>query len=494
MPMRKSRGEPKRRRSGPVQPAASRPPMVWPGELNGSTGRNWPLLPSSAWSASSVIPASTLTTMSACECSSTRSRAVVRSSMLSRAGGSPISAARPPPTGKTASPASAASWSRFARSAAVTGFSTAALLIRGPRELTASASDIGVPAKSRRSLGLRGAKFVGFLPPLGLDRETRASGELGVLAFRVGEDLARVHDPVRVQRDLHTLHRIEVVGAVDPGHEGALLESDPMLARECTTQLDDRAQHLFTCALHLRQHVAFAKVEQDVGMQVAVARVEDIRNRKLVVDADLADSRQDLGQLGARHDTVVQVVVGLDATERADRALAACPQEVALGRTLGFAHRVALVLREHPTHRGHQLEGRLGNAVDLGQEDRAGVGRIARLVVRLHRADGNPVHHLERRWDYAGSDDRGHRLAGRLDGGERGEQRGDAGRGAQEAHLDLRDGAKRSFRADEYAAKVEPNAIRRISTYPLDASVGEHHLHAEDVIRGDAVVKAVRAA
>src|SRR6266849_9985031 len=205
--------------------------MVWPGELKGSRGRNCPLLPSSSWSASRVIPASTLTTMSACECSSTRSRPLRRRSMPSRAGGSPISAARPPPTGKTAMPASAAWWRAFATCSAVAGFSTVARLLRGPRELMAEPLSSWV-----------------LSPPLRLDREAGAAGQVRHLALWVGEDLARVHDPVHIERILHSPHRIQVVLAEHPRHERALLEPDPVLARQRATEFDDRAQHLLARA------------------------------------------------------------------------------------------------------------------------------------------------------------------------------------------------------------------------------------------------------
>ena len=141
-------------------------------------------------------------------------------------------------------------------------------------------------------------------------------------------------------------------------------------------------------------------------MQVAVSGVKDVGNRELVMHADLADSRKDLRQPASRHDAVVQVVVGLDTAERADGALAAGPQQVAFGRALGFAHGVAVVVGEDLTDGGHQLQRRLGDSVDLDQEHGAGVGRIARVVMRLHRADGDAVHHLEGRWNYAVADHR----------------------------------------------------------------------------------------
>ena len=194
--------------------------------------------------------------------------------------------------------------------------------------------------------------------------------------------------------------------AENPGHERGLLETDAVLARKRAAELDHRAEHLLARAFHLRQHIAVAEVEQDVGMQVAVAGVEDVRDRQLVVHADLTDGREDLRKPASGYDAVVQVIVGLDASQRADRALAAGPQQVALGRSLSFAHRIAVVLGEHMADCVHQLERRLCDAVDLDQKHGAGVGRIARVVVRLHRADSDAVHHLERGGDDAVTDHR----------------------------------------------------------------------------------------
>src|SRR5207245_78852 len=130
-------------------------------------------------------------------------------------------------------------------------------------------------------------------------------------------------------------------------------------------------------------------------------------------------------------------------------------------------------------------------AVDLDQQDGAGVGRIARVVVRLHRPDGDAVHHLERGGDDAATDHSGDSLACGLDRGEGGEQRRHAGWRAEQADLDLGDRAKGPLGADEYAAQVEADAIRYIPADPMNASVREHDLHAQNVVGGDAVIEAV---
>ena len=59
---------------------------------------------------------------------------------------------------------------------------------------------------------------------------------------------------------------------------------------------------------------------------------------ELVRVGDLVDAAQHLDEPGARHDRVVQVVVGRDARDRAERRLAALPQQRPLGVVGGDAH------------------------------------------------------------------------------------------------------------------------------------------------------------
>jgi len=166
-----------------------------------------------------------------------------------------------------------------------------------------------------------------------------------------------------------------------------------------------------------------AQVEEDVRVQVAVARVEDVGDGQAVVLADLADPAQHLGQAGAGHDAVVQVVVGPDATEGPDRALAAGPQQLALGGVGGRPQAAGLARAQDALDGLRQLGAALLHAVDLDQEHRPRVDRVAGPVVGLDGADGDPVHHLQGGRHDAVADDVGDRVAGGLDRGEGGHQR-----------------------------------------------------------------------
>ena len=153
-----------------------------------------------------------------------------------------------------------------------------------------------------------------------------------------------------------------------------------------------------------------------------------------------------------------------------------------------------MVLGENLADCVHQLERRLGDAVDLDQQDGAGVGRVAGVVVRLDRADGDAVHHLQGRGYDAVTDHRRHGLACGLDARKGGQQRCDAGRHAQELHLDLRDRAEGSFGAHEDPAQIEADSVGGVAVDPVHRPVRQNDLHPEDVVRGDAVVQAVRTA
>src|SRR5260370_10640985 len=106
---------------------------------------------------------------------------------------------------------------------------------------------------------------------------------MDMLARWVGKDLAGVEDAVYIEHILDALHGVEVVRAVDPGHEGTLLEADPVLAGQCASELHYGAQHFLAGALDLVHHLAVAQVEQDARAHAAVASVTHIADPQLLL-------------------------------------------------------------------------------------------------------------------------------------------------------------------------------------------------------------------
>ena len=112
----------------------------------------------------------------------------------------------------------------------------------------------------------------------------------------------------------------------------------------------------------------------------------------------------------------------------------------------------------------------------------------------LDGLDGEPVHHLDGRGHDARPDDGRNCSAGVVLVLEDREHGGDRlGYGLQ-AHGDLGRHGQRSLGPDEYAAKVVAGELVTAAANPRQGAVGEHDLHAHDVVGGDTVGQTVGAA
>ena len=138
---------------------------------------------------------------------------------------------------------------------------------------------------------------------------------------------------------------------------------------------------------------------------------------------DRVDLAQHVDELGARDDRVVQVVVGRDPGDRAERRLAALPEQRALGLVGRDAHGARTVRAADAADRVDLVRDAVGEAVDLDEQHRGGVARVARADVVLDRAGDLGVHHLERGGHDAGRDDPAHGGGGVLDRREVEQQR-----------------------------------------------------------------------
>ena len=143
------------------------------------------------------------------------------------------------------------------------------------------------------------------------------------------------------------------------------------------------------------------------------------------------------------------------------------------------------------------LEARLAlglRAIQLHHERRARVHRVAGAGGALGGADREVVHHLDR----AGHDPLRHdscdHLAG-LDGGaEEGHERANSLGLRHHAQPDPGRDAERALRADEGAEQVITRVVELGAAERDLGPVGQHQLEAGYVVRGEAVLEAMRAA
>ena len=150
-----------------------------------------------------------------------------------------------------------------------------------------------------------------------------------------------------------------------------------------------------------------------------------------------------------------------------------------------------------PTDPLHPFELRLHlhpDAVELNHQRGGCVERVAGAGRLLTRFDRQRVEHLDGGRDDAGRDDVADRVARLLGVGEVGDQRADRLGLAQQPHGDLGDDADGAFRADDQGAQVRPDLVQRVAAQGDHAAVGAHHREPEDMVCGEAILQAVRAA
>ena len=265
---------------------------------------------------------------------------------------------------------------------------------------------------------------------------------------------------------------VEVVRREDQRHVVALLQPDAVLARQHATRVYARGDDLLPRRHHPFEDAFGPAVEHDQGMQVAVAGVEHVHHHQLMAGGDLVDPAEDVDQLRAGDDGVVQVVVGGDAGDGAESRLAPLPQKGPLGVVGRHPHVAGAVLATDAVDdlggRGHAR----GKPVHLDEQYGRRVTREAGVHEVLHRPRDLGVHHLEGGGDDAGGDDPRHGGGRVLDGGEI-EQEGPYGRRVRrQAHGDPGGDAHRALAPDEGPAQVVTRRLRVETTEQHERAVG----------------------
>src|SRR5882672_12291341 len=111
-------------------------------------------------------------------------------------------------------------------------------------------------------------------------------------------------------------------------------------------------------------------------MEVAVARVEDVGDAKPVPHSRLFHESKDVGQASAGDDPVLHVVVRGQATHSGERALAACPEPLALQGARSDANLARKVSAADLLDPRARVIEAIARTVDLEKEDPAGVEGI----------------------------------------------------------------------------------------------------------------------
>ena len=161
-------------------------------------------------------------------------------------------------------------------------------------------------------------------------------------------------------------------------------------------RVDAVAQNLLAGRSRLFQLAGLARIEQNDGVHVAVARVEDVADGEAVLLRDLADEVQGGRDLGARHHAILHVVGRADAAHRAEGVLAALPEQVALFGRSRHAELARAALVADLANLLDLLLHHFAQAFELDQQHRGGVHGIAGVRGLFHHAQHHAIEHLDR--------------------------------------------------------------------------------------------------
>ena len=267
-----------------------------------------------------------------------------------------------------------------------------------------------------------------------------------------------------------------------------------MLAGDGAADFDAQGQDVGAECLGTVKFARLIGIEQNQGMQIAVAGVEHVGAAQAVLHFHRLDADQDLGQLLARDGAVHAVVVGRDAARRREGVLAAGPELHALRFRLRHLDGAGAGRLQHLRHALDFLVHFELGAVRFAQQNGGGVDVVAGLDERLDHARRRAVHHFKASRDDAGGDHAGHRVAA---GDDVVERRHDDARRLRLGHqLDRHfgDDAEHAFGADEDRQQVQAGRVKRLAAQFDDVAVDGGDPHAQHVVHGQAVFEAVHAA
>ena len=132
--------------------------------------------------------------------------------------------------------------------------------------------------------------------------------------------------------------------------------------------------------------------------------------------------------------------------------------------------------------------------VELDDQQRLDVERIAGVDELLGGVDRGLVHHLHAAGDDARADDARDAFAGILGARKADQHRARGLRLLQDAHRDLGDDAEQALRAGDDADQVVAAGVEMLAAEAQHLAGHQHHFEAEDVVGGHAVFQAMHAA
>ncbi len=326
--------------------------------------------------------------------------------------------------------------------------------------------------------------------PTGVDMH---AAKLGA-AMQCREYLAGIEQALVVEGALDALLLIEIDLRKHHRHQVALLDADAMLAGEHAADLDAEPEDVGAELLGAIELAGIVGVIKDQRMQIAIAGVKHIGDAQAVLGRHFLHAHQNQRQLGARNGAVHAQVVGRDAADRGECRLTSSPEQQPLVFRVRHPARDRAALLRDLLDAFEQMIDLGARAIELDDQQRLDVERIAGMNEFLDRMDRRPVHHLHAARNDAGADDARHAFAAILGFQETDQGRARGLRTLENAHGNFRDNAKQTFGPGNDAEQIVTAGIQVTAAEPYDFAGYQDQFAAEQIIRGHAVFEAVHAA
>ena len=162
----------------------------------------------------------------------------------------------------------------------------------------------------------------------GLRRFVAGGARRGGLTFR--DFLAWVEHPVRIKRGLdpaHQGHRPWAELPLDVLHLGG---ADAVLAGERSTHVQNRLEQFARCSVGTGTFPLDAWIDEESCVDIAIAEMAEVHDRKLVLDAELVRVRYQLGHPVARDHNIFVHLADLHRRNRSADRLARRPEALGL--------------------------------------------------------------------------------------------------------------------------------------------------------------------
>ena len=145
-------------------------------------------------------------------------------------------------------------------------------------------------------------------------------------AMQLWEDLTRVQQAIRIESAFEALLVRQVALVEHRSHKVALFDADPVLAGKHSTDFDAELEDIGTKGLGTLDLAGLVGVVEDKRMEIAVAGMEDVRDREPVLLRQRPHPREDLREAGARDRSVHAVIVGRDPADSGKGGFAPGPK------------------------------------------------------------------------------------------------------------------------------------------------------------------------